>query len=50
MMEKISTLYRSTSAVGSNLNSSPSTVLIETELATIATFAQSFNVDPYGKI
>ena len=34
----------------SNLNSSPSTVLIEIELATIDTFAQSFNVDLDGKI
>ena len=50
MMEKISALYRSTSALGSNLNSSPSTVLIETELATIDTFAQSLNVDLDGKI
>ena len=39
-----------TSVVRSNLNSSHSTILTEIELPTIATFAQSFNIDPNGKI
>ena len=39
-----------TSVVGSNLNSSHLTILTEIELATIATFAQSFNIDSNGKI